>query len=633
MCGIVGRFNFRTSAPVDPDLMRRMAAMVAHRGPDGSGVYADGPIGFGHRRLAIIDLSDAGAQPMSRDDRWWITYNGEIYNFADVRTELEQHGHVFRSRTDTEVILAGYCQWGPAALSRLRGMFAFAIWDAADRTLFIARDRAGKKPLHYWLDRDGLAFASEPKAFLADPGFEVRPNLRALSHYLLCHHVPSPESAFEGVRKLPPAHYLIVKDGAVSVERYWRLSYAKTRRWKEDEAVEALQAQLREATRLRLVSDVPLGAFLSGGIDSGTVVAAMALESGARVKTFSIGFDEAAYDERAQARLVAARYGTEHHELVVRPDAIAILPDLVWHYGEPYADSSAIPTWYLAKLTRQHVTVALTGDGGDENFAGYDRYRANVLAGRLDWLPMAMRRLLGTAGRALGRSGGGRRRARLSRFMRALDLTPERRYAEWVLPGADTALARLVTPAFADAVGPDEAFDAQVETYAASDAIDFIDATLDVDVNHYLPDDLLVKVDIATMAHGLEPRAPFLDHRFMEFAASLPSSLKLRGSTTKYLVRQAATPWLPPEILRGRKRGFGVPIDAWFRGGLGDYAREVLLSQSARDRGYLRSDGVERLLDDHRTGRRLAHHQLWALLVFEEWQRMFMDRRPGRKTA
>jgi asparagine synthase (glutamine-hydrolysing) len=385
VCGIAGRINYISERPVSAALVQGMCDLIAHRGPDGSGAWTRGHAGLGHRRLAIIDLSEAGAQPMSTSDgQIWLTFNGEIYNFMELRSELEARGHRFRSQTDSEVILYAYREYGVECLSRLRGMFAFAIWDEPRRRLLIARDRLGKKPVFYTTDSDGIAFASEPKAFLADPSFSSTPNPVALSAYLTYQYVPAPMSAFEGVHKLPPAHYLLVEDGCVTVRRYWKLSYGNKRNITEAEAVDELRSRLREAVRIRLVSDVPLGAFLSGGIDSGAIVALMSELGAAPVRTFSIGFQEKEYDELEYARLVAKRYETQHEEFVVRPNALEILPRLVWHYNEPFADSSAIPTFLLSELTRRYVTVALNGDAGDENFAGYERYRANVLAGRFD---------------------------------------------------------------------------------------------------------------------------------------------------------------------------------------------------------------------------------------------------------
>ena len=625
MCGIAGRINFRSGAPVDAAVLERMGACLSHRGPDGDGTYCEGAVGLAHRRLAIIDLSPAGRQPMCTEDReLWITYNGEIYNFLALKADLEARGHRFRSRTDTEVILAAYRQFGVECLDRFRGMFAFAIWDARTRTLFIARDRLGKKPLSYWVDQDGIAFASEPKAFLADPSFRPEPDPSAISHYLTYQYVPHPFSAFRGVRKLPPAHYLLVKDGKISTERYWRLRYGDKRRLNETEACEELLWRLREAVRLRLISDVPLGAFLSGGIDSSAVVALMSEYGSSPVKTFSIGFDEKEYDELPFARLVAQRYGTDHYEFIVRPDATTILPKLVWHYNEPFADSSAIPTYYLAQMTRQHVKVALNGDAGDENFAGYERYVANVMADYSDRIPARVRSALQRLVTRLPSSGRRGVLRKVKRFSEAISEPRERRYVRWMSHFHPSLKSELCRPEFLERAAVDSV-DILVKSYEASDALDFVDATLDVDVNNYLPDDLLVKVDIATMAHGLEARSPLLDHEFMEFAASLPSSLKLKGRVRKYIFREAVHDLLPNEIMNRPKMGFGVPIEQWFRRELREMASDLLLSPRAAQRGYFRAGTVAPLLDEHVRGDRPWHYQLWNLLMLELWHRMFID--------
>jgi asparagine synthase (glutamine-hydrolysing) len=618
---------------VDARIVRGMCELIAHRGPDGWDVHVDGWTGLGHRRLSIIDLSAAGTQPMgTANGDVWITFNGEIYNFLELRRELEKCGHVFRSATDTEVILAAYRQYGLKCLSRLRGMFAFAIWDGARQRLFAARDRVGKKPLHYWLDRDGIAFASEPKAFLADPAFEAEPDPQGLADYIALQYVPAPESAFKGVRKVPPGHFLLVENGQVRVERYWRLSYAKKLRISEQEAAEELRRRLSDAVRLRLISDVPLGAFLSGGIDSGAIVAFMAQHASGPVKTFSIGFDQKEYDELPAARLVARKYATDHREFVVRPDALSLLPSLVWHYNEPYADSSAIPTFVLSELTRRHVTVALNGDGGDENFAGYDRYYANVLGQQFDRIPRPVRRFMAKAV-ALAPSSGNRRGlvSRGRRFLQAGGEAREQRYIRWVEHFPHGLREEICTPEFLATVNrdPDRLL---LDAYGNTDAEDIVDATLDVDVTTYLPGDLLVKVDIATMAHGLEGRSPFLDHELMEFAASLPSDLKLRGSTKKHILKTAVAPLLPAEILDRPKMGFGVPIDAWFRDELKEFVQDIVTSARFRERGIMRPAVVERLFRDHISGEASWHYQLWNVVMLEMWFRAFIDARPKSKS-
>lgn len=634
MCGIIGRFNYRSGAPVADHTLAAMCELVGHRGPDGQGVWSDGPVGFGHRRLAVIDTSSAGRQPLqTADGRLTITFNGEIYNFGELRRELEQHGCQFHSRTDTEVILHAYQRYGVDCLSRLRGMFAFAIWDADKRRLFAARDRLGKKPLYYRNDSDGFAFASEPKAFLAESSFVAEADPRALFHYLSFQYVPSPASAFRGLHRLPPAHYLVLEDGRLSIERYWTLRYSPKRSISEAEAAESVLADLTEATRIRLVSDVPLGAFLSGGIDSSLVVALMAGAGGGRVKTFSIGFDEAEYNELAYARVVAERFGTDHHETIVRPDAIAILPKLIWHYNEPFADSSAIPSFYLAEMTRRHVTVALTGDAGDENFAGYDRYLASQLARRFDGIPRSVRHAISRLAAAL--PGGATRstHGRLRRFLETAADSHERRYARWMFHFDGAEKQAICSPEFLAQAGPLDSA-AHLETlFASSTSEDHLDATLRADVLSYLPDDLLVKVDIATMAHGLEARSPFLDHIVMERAAHLPVHLKLRGGTKKYILKRVARTLLPDEVIDRPKMGFGVPLDRWFRGPLRDFTHDVLLGSRCRSRGLFQVATIERLLHEHQTNRRNWHYHLWNLLILELWHQTFIDAKPAAAEA
>jgi asparagine synthase (glutamine-hydrolysing) len=628
MCGIAGRVNFRSEAAVDPALVRDMCDLIAHRGPDGEGVWVDRFVGLGHRRLAIIDLTSAGSQPMTDGHGTWITFNGEIYNFLELRRELESRGHRFRSRTDTEVLLAAYREYGVDCLSKLRGMFAFALWDAASRRLFVARDRLGKKPLHYVLDRDGIAFASEPKAFLADASFQARPRLDALFEYLTYQYVPSPLSAFEDVHKLPPGHYLLIENGNVVVKRYWKLSYREKADISEDEACEALIAKLREAVKLRLISDVPLGAFLSGGVDSSLIVALMAELSG-RVRTFSIGFEESDFDELPYARSVAERYGTDHCEMVLRPDAAALIPELVWHYNEPYADASAIPTYCVSQMTRAHVTVALNGDAGDENFGGYRRYVADPAAERFDRLPRGVRRgVAAVASRLPVRRRTRSLPNRAARWLKRVSEPPQQRYARRITHFDPELQREICTPGFLAAAADRSPFAMLAESFCASDARDDIDAMLDVDVNHYLPDCLLVKVDIASMAHGLEARSPMLDHEFMEFAASLPSQMKVRGAVTKYILKRAAEPFLPRENIYRAKRGFSIPLAPWFRGEFGDLAADVLLDGRLEQRGYFRMNVVRRMLDEHRRGAGAWQIQLWNLLMLEYWHRMFVDERP-----
>ncbi len=600
----------------------------AHRGPDDWGVWSDDLCALGHRRLSIIDLSEAGRQPMSnaRGDIW-ITFNGEVYNFQRLRRELERLGHIFRTRTDTEAIIYAYERWGVDCLARLRGMFAFGIWDRRRRRLFLARDRVGKKPLFYAQFGDSFIFASELQGLLADKDVPREVDPAAIDDYLSYGYVPAPRTAFKGVYKLPPAHYLTLdlKQTGIEkrIERYWSLDYEPKLRIGEDEAGEVLREKMTEAVRLRMTSDVPLGAFLSGGVDSSVVVGLMAKLSGAKVKTFSIGFKEAAYDETAHARRIAERWETDHHEFIVEPDALSILPKLVRHYGEPYADSSAIPTFYVAQMTRRHVTVALNGDGGDESFAGYERYLANHLAERMRSVPGAA-----MAARALSRvipdSIDPKSRARRARRFLAVASQPmAERYPRWLKMFQDEMKPRLYSPEFSRVLngrggGPLKAmFDGSMPAHP-------IDAAMAIDVASYLPYDLLVKVDIATMANSLEARSPFLDHEVMEFAARLPVEIKFRGGRLKSLLKRAFADLLPPENANRRKMGFGVPVGQWFRGPLGDLLRDALLSPRSLERGYFREPEVRRLIDEHLEWRADHSFQLWNLLMLELWHREFI---------
>ena len=628
MCGIAGKLFLDPQRTVDPALLERMHLVQAHRGPDDCGIYHAGPVGLAHRRLAIIDLSPGGHQPMANHDgSVWIVFNGEIYNFLELRQKLEADGVVFRSQSDTEVMLALYDRKGLDFVQDLRGMFALALWDARRRRLVLLRDRAGKKPLYYYLDHEKLVFASEPKGIFADPDVPCASDPLAIHHYLTFGYVPNPRSAFRGVAKVPPAHMVIVENGVARTERYWELSYGPKLSIGEDEAAERLIEILRESVRLRMISDVPLGAFLSGGVDSSTVVALMAQQSSRPVKTFSIGFEDDAYNELPYARAVAARWETEHHEFVVKPDAVEIFPDLVWHYNEPYADSSAIPTYYLAKMTRQHVTVALNGDAGDENFAGYGRYAGHALSSRYDLVPRPLRRALAAGARALpelGHPRGAYRRGR--RFFAAGGDEAARRYLRWIALYPEDVKRRLYTDEFAGAMAGHDSFDLALAAYDPHSR-SLVDAALGLDVATYLPDDLLVKVDIATMAHALEARAPMVDHVFMEFAASLPSHMKLRGLTTKYILKKAARPLLPDAVIDRPKMGFGVPIDRWLRHELRDMTHDMLLSRRAIERGIFREAAVRRLLEEHQSGRFQWQLQIWALLFLEMWFRRFIDTR------
>ena len=634
MCGVGGFLVVRTAA-TRKELEARLWGMVArlrHRGPDDEGVWTDCRAGLAHARLSIIDLSPAGHQPMaSADGSAWITYNGEVYNFAEIRQELEALGYRFRSRSDSEVIVNGWQAWGPKIFSRLRGMFALAIWDRRSQRLILARDRLGKKPLYYAATATAFLFGSEIKAVLAWPGLSRTADMSAIDSYLTFGYVPAPQTAFDGIRKLPAAHYLVLEalpDGSLGgpeLVRYWRLPGPRGVRHHRSvaELRRELVAQLEEAVRLRLISDVPLGAFLSGGVDSSAVVATMARVGGGRTKTFSIGFSTAEYDETRYARMVAERYATDHEELVVEPDAVAILPQLIWHYGEPFADPSAIPTYYVSEMARRKVTVALNGDGGDECFLGYSRYKAMHYLSRLDGMPRWSRAGLGRS-LALAPPALQRRYKipRIRALLQAPDQPPSRRYGFTIVYFTDTDKAA----GYGDAM----------QTHLAGAALDLLEpyfAEADslvsganwADIHTYLPDDLMVKVDVASMAHGLEARSPLLDHVFMEWAAELPEQLNMAHGRTKALFKSAMEPYLPNELLYRPKMGFGCPVDHWFRSELKEFAHEMLLSQSARERGLFRPAYVRRLLEEHCAFTQDHHTRLWALLMLELWFQMWID--------
>jgi asparagine synthase (glutamine-hydrolysing) len=635
MCGIAGILDLR-GRRAERSILERICARLVHRGPDEEGYHADGPAALGQRRLSIIDLS-GGRQPMANEDgSVWVTFNGEIYNFRELRPELERLGHRFTTWSDTEVILHAYEEYGEACVLRLRGMFAFGLWDGNRRRLFLARDRVGKKPLFYAEAGGQFVFASELQALLQHPEVSRDLDLAAIDEYLTYGYIPAPRTAFRGVFKLPPAHALtlrLAEDGAGvngrTLERYWSLEYQPKLDLDEGEAAEALLEVLTEAVRLRMIADVPLGALLSGGVDSGVVVALMSRLSPRPVKTFSVGFDDKDYDELPHARLVAQRYGTDHHEMVVRPDALEAIPTLVRHYGEPYADSSAIPSYFVAQLTRQHVTVALNGDGGDESFAGYERYRALGLAERYHKIPLALRRgvlepLAALVPDSLPRKS---RMGRGKRFLQAASQPATQRYLRWVTFFTPAQKRELYTPEFRSGLGGYEGKAWLLDEFEAlrQAGLHGLDAVLALDVRSYLPYDLLVKMDIAAMAHSLEARSPFLDHKVMEFCARLPDRFKIRGSMQKYLLKKVAKGLLPGAILSRRKMGFGVPVGRWMRGELRPLLEGVLLSPDVARRGLFRPDAVRDLVRAHVAGAKDNTFRLWALFWLELWLREFLD--------
>jgi asparagine synthase (glutamine-hydrolysing) len=628
MCGICGEFNYLNQAPVNEQLIKDMCGVLHHRGPDEEGRYINGHIGLGHCRLSIIDLA-GGRQPMSNEDQsCWIVFNGEIYNFQQLRQELQSRGHKFRTHSDTEVILHLYEEHGTACVKLLRGMFAFALWDERCNSLFLARDRLGQKPLVYAQTTHGLIFASEIKSLLRHPDITPEVDLVALHHYLTYQYVPSPYTMFRGIHKLPPAHTLVCQQGGTTIERYWELRFRYARLSQQEYMEESLRL-LAEATRLRLISDVPLGAFLSGGIDSSAVVAMMARLSTGPVKTFSIGFEEESFNELEHARTVARHFGTEHHEFVVKTDALEVLPKLIWHYNEPFADPSAIPSYYVAKMARQHVTVALNGDAGDEGFAGYERYIAERQAMFYQQIPLPIRqRLIEPAIGALPRTG--REQAlpdKLRRYLSTISGSFGQRYLQLICAFNNQQKDLLYSVEMKRLLNDHDSLARIQQLYDNALAPDPISSALYVDIMSYLPDDLLVKIDIATMANSLEARSPFLDHKLMEFSATIPWQLKLKGGNTKYILRKALAKLLPPQILQRKKAGFAVPISDWLRHELRDFALQTLLDKRCTHRGYFNPDGIKQLLEEHLSSRYDHGFRLWTLLNLELWHQAFIDKK------
>jgi asparagine synthase (glutamine-hydrolysing) len=626
MCGIVGIVRNDGKA-VDSALLSRMCAAIRHRGPDDDGFYLNGPVGLGMRRLSIIDLK-RGQQPIhNRESTSWIVFNGEIYNYLELRQDLEKLGHTFYTNSDTEAIVHAYDRYGAECPNYLRGMFAFAIWDELKHELFLARDRVGKKPLLYAAVNGNLIFGSEFSALLLHPEVSRDIDHEALDHYFSYACVPAPRTAYRAIRKLEPGHTLRWHNGQLDIRRYWQPDFSHKLAVSEEEAGERAVEILRDAVRVRLMSEVPLGAFLSGGIDSSAVVALMSEASSEPVKTFSIGFEEQDFSELHHARRVAEHLGTDHHEFIVRPDALEVLPIIVDHYGEPYADSSAIPTYYVARETRRHVTVALNGDGGDESFAGYERYAAMRLAEKYHRVPAVLRKaVLQQAIELLPSSEIRRSRIRdVKRFLQAASLPRVDRYLRWVSTFNSEAKQDLYSDSFRNITSKASAAAIIDPWFTRANGAGIVDAALLTDIMTYLPNDLLVKVDIATMAVSLEARSPFLDHKVIEFAASLPEKLKLRGLTSKYLLKRILKKLLPAENLKRRKMGFGVPIGHWFRSQLQPLLRETVLSEKALGRDLFKPEAVKQMVELHTRSERDYSPQLWALLMLELWFQRFID--------
>jgi asparagine synthase (glutamine-hydrolysing) len=626
MCGICGLIYTDPQRRVAEPLLARMNETIRHRGPDDAGAHIDGPAGLAMRRLSIIDVA-GGRQPMHNEDgSVWIVFNGEIYNYRTLREELAGQGHAFVTQSDTETIVHAYEEYGPGCVAKLNGMFAFAIWDARLRRLMLARDRLGIKPLYYDHNPDRLVFGSEIKPLLASEHVRRDLDFEGLYQYLTYLYIPAPSTIYAGVKKLPAGHTLLWQDGRITVSPYWDVAYRVDPSITEAAAVERLEGLMEDAVRIRLMSEVPLGAFLSGGVDSGSVVAFMTRAMDRPVETFSIGFPvEGPYNELDDARRVAAHLGTAHHEMVVTPDAVDLMPQIITHLDEPMADASVVPTYLLSKFARGRVTVALAGDGGDELFAGYERYMPVQAGLWYDRLPGFIRK--GLIRPVVRRIPEVEQKdalpARLRRMAGDLDRGYQATFLRWITSFNPAVIARLCTPALQDRFRP---FDPHRTARAYLDGGESpLNRLLRFETKVYLPDDLLMKVDRMSMAHGLEVRVPLIDYRLVEFAAALPPALKLKGFTTKYLFKKMAARYLPKETVQKRKQGFVPPLHAWLRGPLGGFARDVLLDRTARSRGFFASHEIETMLDEHQAGRRSFHHQLWVLLTFELWCRRYLD--------
>jgi asparagine synthase (glutamine-hydrolysing) len=622
MCGICGVFEFENGREVPAELIRRMTDTIIHRGPDDQGIFVGPHIGLGFRRLSIIDVA-GGHQPISNEDgSVWVMLNGEIYNYEELHQDLVGRGHRFSTRSDTETIVHLYEEYGEKCFARLRGMFAIALWDSRSRQLLLARDRVGKKPLYYAANSQRISFGSELKCLLVDETLPRDINIQAVSDYFSLGYIPAPKTIYRAVSKLLPGHYLVASPNEVRVERYWDLSFADVRQHSEEEWCEILRHQLCEVTKMRLMSEVPLGAFLSGGVDSSSIVAMMAKTMSRPVTTCSIGFGEQEFDESDYARKIAEQFHTDHHEQTVKPNALDVLNKLVWHYDEPFADSSAIPTYYVSKMARQYVTVALGGDGGDESFAGYRRYYFDRLENHMrGFIPASMRRaIFGPLGRMYPPLARAPRYLRAKATFQSLARSPLEGYFNSVSIFRPGEKPNLFTADFRKALGGYDSINVLQEYYNRADTPDLLSRIQYVDIKTYLSDDILTKVDRASMAVSLEVRAPLLDHKLMETIATIPSSLKLVGKEGKYIFKKAMVPILTPEILYRQKQGFAVPLDRWFREDLRDLAHDALF---APDDGILNRSFLKTIWDQHqkRVYDRSAH--LWSVLMFRKWRNAF----------
>jgi len=625
MCGIAGIFGITGAAVAYPEV-KSMCDVLVHRGPNDEGYYIHENIGLGMRRLSIVDLK-TGHQPIQNEDATvQVILNGEIYNFKELRKELESQGHSFYTETDTEVIVHLYEQYGDECVQKLRGMFAFAVWDERQRRLLLARDRIGIKPLFFGEFAGRLIFASELKALLQLPEVERTLNWDSVSHLFSSLSTPANESIIAGIHKLEPGHTLSVCQGSSpEIRRYWDVNFEADYSQTEDDCAERVRELLQESVRIRMNCDVPFGAFLSGGVDSSAVVAMMAQQSSSPIKTFSIGFTEAKYNEAPYAKQVSEIFGTDHHELILRPDVLSIIDDLVWHLDEPFGDSSAIPTYMVSKLAAEHVTVALSGDGGDELFAGYDKYVVEHKQRRYQHIPAALRHLLGAIGAQMNEGMKGRN------FLRHIALDGMDRYLNATTMFDDDAKRSLFREEVAATLTRNDSV-RQLALSMERKGTHWLSTIQYLDIRGYLPLDILTKVDRMSMAHSLEARVPFLDHKLVEYACTIPPEFKLNNGSTKYILKKAMRGILPDSLIDRRKQGFAVPLGSWFRGDLTGFVHDLLLSDTSRARRIFNTDYIEKLLSMHEHGRNMDL-RLWMLVSFELWCRKFLDQPRVYKTA
>ncbi len=618
MCGIAGIVYSDPHQKVQEEILSSMTNVLSHRGPDDSGLFLDQEAGLGHRRLSVIDL-DAGRQPLSDETgQYWITFNGEIYNFEEIKKNLESSGCHFKTRTDTEVLVQAYRTKGVHCLNDLRGMFAFAIWDKSKRRLFLARDRIGKKPVYYYYKNGVFLFASELKSFLKYPHLQLQIEPSAVKEFLIYQYIASPKTIYREILKLPPAHYLIFENGKVNIQKYWDIDFhLKRQENKEILLLEGMQGLL-ESVQLRLKSDVPLGIFLSGGLDSSSIAALATQGTSQKIKTFSVRFSQDSHDESSYAREVANHLGTEHHEIEVGPDIVGSLEKWAWHFDEPFGDASALPTYWMAEEAKKFVSVILSGDGGDECFGGYRRYTQKLLWDRL-------KKILSWGVNWIDEKTSSEWPAERSQRLfyecfKLMKLPQEEQYDGWMRIYRDPLLSKIWGESLKNMYIP--------ALNKTDTSLSSLDAMLKSDFQSYLSDCLMTKVDRASMAHGLEVRSPFLDSVFVEFCAQLPSDLKIKDFRKKLFLKKMMGASLPSSIVHRAKKGFTVPLNQWFREKLKPFAQEILLDSKTLQRGYIHPQAVKRLLEDHFSGKDNHGHRIWLLIVLELWHRTFWDTRP-----